>query len=93
MKIVIELEDAYIRRLVSEQIGQHISSLSKEVIETRIVEVLGHMKDRIDKKIDSHTEQAVKASVENRVKSAMQYIRVEDMAVRAVREMVKEKLK
>lgn len=89
MKLVIELEDAYIRRLVSEQIGQHISSLSKEVIEARIKEVLFNVSENVGAKLDALTEQTIKLALVEK----MRYYRLDDKITIVLREMLKEKFK
>ncbi len=89
MKLVIELEDQYIRRLVSEQIGAHISALSKDVIEARIKEVLFNVSENIDAKLNATTEQTIKAALVEK----MRYYRLDDKITIVLREMLKEKFK
>lgn len=88
MKLVIELEDQYIRRLVSEQIGAHIAGLSRELIEARIKEVLFNVSENIDAKVSSRTEPLLRELLTRNINMVFK-----DLAEKVMRDMLKEKFK
>ncbi len=88
MKIVIELEDAYIRRLVSEQIGKSISELSREVLEQRVKEVLFNMSENLETKVNGRTEPLLRELLTKNLNVV--FI---DLAEKVMRDLLKEKFK
>jgi len=88
MKIVIELEDAYIRRLVSEQIGKSISELSREVLEQRVKEVLFNMSENLETKVNGRTEPLLRELLTKNLNVVFK-----DLAENVMRDLLKEKFK
>ncbi len=88
MKIVIELEDAYIRRLVSEQIGKSISELSREVLEQRVKEVLFNMSENLETKVNGRTEPLLRELLTKNLNVVFK-----DLAEKVMRDLLKEKFK
>jgi len=88
MKIVIELEDQYIRRLVSEQIGKSISELSREVLEQRVQEVLFNVSENLETKVNGRTEPLLRELLTKNLNGVFK-----NLAEKVMREILQEKFK
>ena len=88
MKIVIELEDAYLRQMVSEQIGKSISELSREVLEQRVKEVLFNVSENLETKVNGRTEPLLRELLTKNLNVVFK-----DLAEKVMRDLLKEKFK
>lgn len=88
MKIVIELEDAYLRQMVSEQIGKSISEMSREVLEQRVKEVLFNVSENLETKVNGRTEPLLRELLTKNLNVVFK-----DLAEKVMRDLLKEKFK
>lgn len=88
MKIVIELEDAYLRQMVSEQIGKSISEMSREVLEQRVKEVLFNVSENLETKVNGRTEPLLRELLTKNLNVVFR-----DLAEKVMRDLLKEKFK
>ena len=92
MKIVIELNDADLRKAVDEQIGKAIAGLADQVINEKINSILDLKFKRInDAGIDAHVAHAAKLAVEKVVNAGFNNSPVREALAAAALKLIKEK--
>lgn len=91
MKIVIELNDADLRRSVDEQIGKAIAGLADQVIKDKINSILEVKFKRIDAAgIDASVAHAAKLAVEKVCSAGYNNSAVRDALATAAARIIKE---